>query len=174
MDDLLTELMRNAAQRLSAYGYLLTGSQHAGEDLVQDAVVKVFSRRRPLPNVQAAEGYVRAAMRTQHLDRMRREARWRRLMPTQAAREDVGDHADEVVLADAVASALESLSTQERTAIVLRYYDDLAVKDVATAMRLADGTVKRYLSNALAKLGEQAEVEELLRERTPVTPRRTS
>lgn len=33
--DLLGEMLDVAADRLAAYGYLLTGSQHSGEDLVQ-------------------------------------------------------------------------------------------------------------------------------------------
>ncbi|MDN4472080.1 sigma-70 family RNA polymerase sigma factor [Demequina zhanjiangensis] len=171
---MLTELMRSAAPRLAAYGYLLTGSQAAGEDLVQDAVVKVFVRRRRLPNVQAAEAYVRAAMRTLHLDRVRREARWRRVAPGLVAAEVGPDHAEALADEDAFRRALASLTAQERTAVVLRYYDDLTVAATAAAMGLADGTVKRYLSNALAKLGERADSLELLGETAAIVSRRTS
>ena len=174
MDAMMGELLHVAASRLAAYGYLLTGSQHAGEDLVQDAIVKVFVRRRRIPNVQAAEAYVRAAMRTIHLDAMRREARWRKVAPGQVAQQERPDHADAVADTDAMGRALATLSGQERTAIVLRYFDDLTVTDVAAHMKLADGTVKRYLSNALTKLGEQAEALELTVERAPVGPRRRS
>ena len=151
-DDLLGELLERASARLAAYGYLLTGSQHAGEDLVQDAIVKVFVRKRRIPNVAAAEGYVRAAMRSLHVDRMRRETVWRRLAPGQAVRDEVPDEADRIATADAVGKALATLSPRQRTAVVLRYYDDLTVADVAHQMRLATGTVKRYLSDALDRL----------------------
>ena len=72
--DVLGEMLDVAADRLATYGYLLTGSQHAGEDLVQDAIVKVFVRQRRLDGPQAAEAYVRAAMRTLHVDRVRRDS----------------------------------------------------------------------------------------------------
>ena len=150
--DLLGELLERASARLAAYGYLLTGDQYAGEDLVQDAIVKVFVRRRKLPNAAAAEGYVRAAMRTLHLDRMRREKVWRRIAPGQVVRGDVPDSTDAIATADAVGRALETLSPRQRTAVVLRFYDDLTVADVAHEMRLATGTVKRYLSDALDRL----------------------
>lgn len=151
-DQVLGELIDRASSRLAAYGYLLTGSQHAGEDLVQDSIVKVFVRRRRLPNAQAAEGYVRAAMRSVHIDRMRREKVWRRIAPGQVARDEAPDHADRIATADALGAALATLSSQQRTAVVLRYFDDLTVAAVAAEMRLAEGTVKRYLSEALGRL----------------------
>jgi RNA polymerase sigma factor (sigma-70 family) len=152
VDDLLGELLDASAARLAAYGYLLTGSQHAGEDLVQDAIVKVFVRRRRIPNARAAEGYVRATMRTLHIDAMRREGLWRKAMPGEVAVESRPDHAEAVATSDAVGRALATLSSQERVAVVLRYFDDLTVPATADAMGLADGTVKRYVSNALDKL----------------------
>lgn len=152
MDQMLSELLASASGRLAAYGYLLTGSQHAAEDLVQDALVKVFVRRRRIPHVTAAESYVRAAMRTLHIDRMRRESAWRRVAPTLAGDEIQPDAAESVSTADAVARALAMLSPRQRTAVVLRYFDDLTVSAVATEMGLADGTVKRYLADALDRL----------------------
>lgn len=150
--DVLGEMLDLAADRLAAYGYLLTGSQHAGEDLVQDAIVKVFVRQRRLDGPQAAEAYVRAAMRTMHVDRMRREAHWRGLMPRLVDRTQVPDASAVVADQDQMGHALDLLAPQERAVVVLRFYDDLKVADIAAQMRLADGTVKRYLSNALDKL----------------------
>ncbi len=148
----LGEMLDVAADRLAAYGYLLTGSQHAGEDLVQDAIVKVFVRQRRLDGSRAAEAYVRAAMRTLHLDRMRRETRWRGLMPRLIDRSDAPDASAVVADQDQIGRALNLLAPQERAVVVLRFYDDLKVGDIAAQMHLAEGTVKRYLSNALDKL----------------------
>jgi len=150
--DVLGEMLDLAAHRLAAYGYLLTGSQHSGEDLVQDAIVKVFVRQRRLDGPAAAEAYVRAAMRTLHVDRMRRETRWRGLMPRLVDRSVAPSPEDASADQDRVGRALRELAPQERAVVVLRYYDDLKVADIATQMHLAEGTVKRYLSNALDKL----------------------
>jgi len=62
---------------------------------------------------------------------------------------------------DRVGRALALLAPQERTVVLLRFYDDLKVADVAAQMHLAEGTVKRYLSNALDKLaGELGSVDD--------------
>jgi DNA-directed RNA polymerase specialized sigma24 family protein len=37
---------------------------------------------------------------------------------------------------------------------VLRYWDDLQVRDIAAVLGIAEGTVKRYLSTAVARLAE--------------------
>ena len=57
----LGDMLAVASDRLAGYGYLLTGSAHAGEELAQAAIVKVFVRRRRLNDVRAAEAYVKAA-----------------------------------------------------------------------------------------------------------------
>jgi RNA polymerase sigma-70 factor (ECF subfamily) len=37
--------------------------------------------------------------------------------------------------------------------VVLRFYDDLTVPEIARRLDLSDGAVKRYLSDALKRLG---------------------
>ena len=52
-------------------------------------------------------------------------------------------------------AALALLSPRERTCVVLRHFDDLTVPQIAAATGLAEGTVKRYLSDAIVKLGAE-------------------
>ncbi|NYI40294.1 sigma-70 family RNA polymerase sigma factor [Demequina lutea] len=167
----LRETLAEGSARLAAYGYLLTGSQDAGEELVQEAVVKVFARRRAIPNARAGEAYVRATMRTLHVDGIRRAIRWRRIMPSQVAPLAADDSAATIDAADAMGQALTTLTPQQRTAIVLRYYEDLSLAAVAAAMGLAVGTVKRYLSDALGRLATAVGDQDLEFERIAVTER---
>lgn len=152
MQEIIEQLYDVAAGRLGAYGYLLTGSQSAGEELVQAAIVRVFVKRRRLANVAMAESYVRTTMRNLHIDALRREQAWRRAAPRQVSL-PVPDSSASVEGADAAARALAQLSPRVRVAVVLRYLDGLAVLEVARAMGLAEGTVKRYLADGRAALG---------------------
>ncbi|WP_284329353.1 RNA polymerase sigma factor [Demequina litorisediminis] len=54
-----------------------------------------------------------------------------------------------------VRAALARLSPRERACIVLRFYDDLTVPAIAERLGLAEGTVKRYLSDASARLATE-------------------
>lgn len=144
----LAQVMREAGSRLAAYGYVLTGSQSDAEELVQEAVVKTFSRKPRLTDVAAAEQYVRLAMKTLSIDRARKEARFRKAAPMQVHPQTIPDSVQAISERVEVERALQSLSAQQRVAIALRYWDDLTVPEVAQAMKLKPGTVKRYLHDA--------------------------
>ena len=62
------------------------------------------------------------------------------------------DPADQVSDRDAMLAALRSLSPRQRACVVLRYYEDLPVAEVAAVLGVAEGTVKRYLSEAMSRM----------------------
>ena len=51
-----------------------------------------------------------------------------------------------------VRAALRTLPRRQRTCVVMRFYDDLPVADIAAALGLSDGAVKRYLSDGIHHL----------------------
>ena len=107
--DVIAQLYRHSLPRLGAYAFLLTGSHGEAEELVQAAIVKVCARPRRLTNLPQAEAYVRAAIRTIHIDGLRKQARWHRAAPSLPRPDAVAGPADEVAEADAVATALGAL-----------------------------------------------------------------
>jgi DNA-directed RNA polymerase specialized sigma24 family protein len=66
------ELLARRGGALRAYAYLLTGDSAAAADLVQDGLLKVFSRMRVGNDIAQLEGYVRRAMLNQFVDGHRR------------------------------------------------------------------------------------------------------
>ncbi|MCJ7827018.1 MAG: SigE family RNA polymerase sigma factor [Demequinaceae bacterium] len=147
-----TELATTRYPALLAYATALTGQRAAAEDLLQDAFVRVFSRWRRLEDAHHAENYVRRAMATIYLDRLRRRATLARALVRAVEREAAPDQGDQIGERDAMSIALASLPPQVRVCIVLRFYDDLAIAEIASQLGLAVGTVKRYLSDGIAKL----------------------
>ncbi|WP_149203679.1 RNA polymerase sigma factor [Actinotalea subterranea] len=148
-DQVLAELARERGGDLTAYAYLLTGDVAAAQDLVQDAFVKVFGRLRTGFTPEVAEAYVRRTILTLYVDDFRRRRRWTAVTHLVARAETTSvDSADALDLR----TALGGLTPQERACVVLRYYEDLPVAEVAQRMNLATGTVKRYLSNAVHRL----------------------
>lgn len=151
-DRALAELVRERGAPLTRYAYLFTGDVAAAQDLVQDALVKVFLRTRAGFEPATLEAYVRRVIANLYVDGYRRRrtfASRRHLL----AVEDLHDGHEAAVTEHAMLQeALSTLSPQERVAVVLRFFEDLTVPQVADAMNLGQGTVKRYLSNAMAKL----------------------
>lgn len=148
----LDELVRTRGPALVGYAYLLCGDRREAEDLVQDALVKTFSRGRAGLEAQSVEGYVRRAVLTTYLDGFRRRRRWAALRHLVAA-EDVRPSPDTDLATRAdVAAALAALSPRERACVVLRFYEDLTVPAIAEALALSTGSVKRYLSDGVRRL----------------------
>ena len=148
-DQVLADLTARRGRDLTAYAALYTGDLSSAEDLVHDALIKVFGRMRAGFEPDVAEAYVRRAIVTLYVDSFRRRRLWRErahlLLADAPNPPDLADTLD-------VRAALATLAPQERACVVLRYYSDLTVPEVAAQLHLAEGTVKRYPSNALHKL----------------------
>jgi RNA polymerase sigma factor (sigma-70 family) len=151
-DDVFATLADERGPALIAYAYLLTGELMAAQDLTQEALLKVFVRSRTGPAPGAAEAYVRRTILRLYIDGYRRSRHWTSLRHL-LARDHVVE-GPEVAAAERMdlRAALATLAPQERAAVVLRFYEDLTVPEIADRMGLATGSVKRYLSNAVAKL----------------------
>lgn len=151
-EEVVTRLVAERGDALTRYAYLISGSQDDASDLVQDALVKTFGRLRNGFSIASAEAYVRRAILNTYLDSGRRTSRWRRIAHLQAVPEldEPRDAATEARLD--LRGELMKLTPRERACLVLRYYEDLKVDDIAEWLEISPGAVKRYLSDGLAKM----------------------
>lgn len=149
---LVAQLVAERGDALVRYAAFVSGSSDDAADLVQDALVKTFGRLRNGYTVSSAEGYVRRAILTLHIDRTRRRVRWRRIahLTWEPETVDAPDGATQDRLD--LHQELRKLSPRERACLVLRYYDDLTVNQIAATLEISPGTVKRYLSDGLGKM----------------------
>lgn len=164
-EPLLEQVMRERAPRLLAYAAMLTGDDAEAHDVLQDALVRSFSRGRTFAHVNQAEAYVRRAIPSVVIDRSRKFLPVPRdpFEHTQTAA-----HASDRDAVMDVRSALRRLAPRERACIVLRFYDDLTVSQIAAHLGLADGTVKRYLADASSRLAGMLGTDIDLREENTV------
>ncbi|MER5523583.1 SigE family RNA polymerase sigma factor [Streptomyces sp. NPDC002677] len=142
--------------RLMRTAYLLTGEQHAAEDLVQSTLERVFVAWRKVGSADDPEAYVRRVMMNAHARRHRRK-----LKEFLAPKDDSGlvrevpDTGDRIAQADdrsALLKALAQLPVRQREAVVLRYWEDLTETQAAEAMGCSVGTVKSNAAKGIAKL----------------------
>lgn len=145
----LTELVRTRHRALAGHAYLLCGNAKDAEDLVQDALVKVYEAgRRPGSAASPTEAYVRRAIVTLYLDGYRRSRRWSAVRHLVGQRETQRSRDDATADSVDVAAALAALSPRLRACVVLRYFADLTVPQIAEELGCAPGTVKRHLHDA--------------------------
>lgn len=150
--DTMHELVSNRERALLGYAYLVCGDPVQAQDLVQDALVRTFSRPRPGLTALKAEGYVRRAITSVYVDGYRRSQRWQRVQHLFRPVATVPDAYGQVEAGSDVSDALATLPPRVRACVVLRFFDDLTVPQIATTLDIAPGTVKRYLSDGLGQL----------------------
>jgi RNA polymerase sigma-70 factor (sigma-E family) len=151
----IAEFEEYAAMRWSACfrsAYLMTGDRGMAEDLVQTALSTCFVAWPRLRAREAADAYVRKAMLNTFLS-WRRRSSWGRETSTAVLPEPVtADGSARVDERQRLRDALARLPVKQRAVVVLRFYDDLSVQEVATAMGCSVGTVKSQTSEGIRKL----------------------
>lgn len=143
--------------RLMRTAFLLTGEQHAAEDLVQTTLEQVYVAWRRVASADDPEAYVRRVMINAHARRYRRKLR-EFLAPKSdepGLAHEVADTGDRIAQADdrhALLGALAELPPRQREAVVLRYWEDLTETQTAEAMGCSVGAVKSNAAKGIAKL----------------------
>lgn len=126
---------------LIRYANALVGPSE-GEDVVM-AVVGRTLRRVRLSELDNPKGYLLKAVLN--------EARGRGRRPPTAELGDTLTEGADPGMAEII-DVLMALPTRQRAAIYLHYWEGLSVSEVAAAMEVGPGTVKRYLHLGRKKL----------------------
>ncbi len=148
-EDAFIEFAELAAPRLRRTAFLLCGDWHTAEDLAQTALAKVFVAWRRIHRHDAAYAYAtRTLVNTYLADR-------RRKRPVEVITDRLPDFPAEQYAPEsrvAVLAALATLTPKARAVVVLRYWSDQSVDQVAALLGCSAGNVKSQTSRALDKL----------------------
>jgi RNA polymerase sigma-70 factor (sigma-E family) len=159
-DDEFTAFVHRNHRRLLRVAELLTGDRGRAEDLLQTVLARAYQHWGRIAQEDPV-GYVRAGLVNAHADWWRRRSSWER--PVAAAGEHLVavDPIGGLAGRHAVLGALAPLTRRERAVIVLRFYEDLTVPEIAGVLRIPAGTVKSTCARALAKLRLAPELADL-------------
>jgi RNA polymerase sigma-70 factor (sigma-E family) len=150
-DDEFTDFVADHGARLLRTACLVTGDRHLGEDLLQTALAKAYGSWPRIRRADHPAAYVRRIMINTHLSWLRRLANTERVLETfpDAGEGDMqAAHAER----DETRRALLELSPRVRTAVVLRYFDDLSEAETAQLMGCSRSTVNNHVTRGLAAL----------------------
>ncbi|NEA34360.1 sigma-70 family RNA polymerase sigma factor [Streptomyces sp. SID13031] len=153
-DPSFEELFRLHAGRLVRLAHLLGAGDP--EDVVQEAFCRFFvvhRDRRPENLVGYLNRMVVNEVRTRQRRNKLADRKRLHLVSAPPASEQV--ERDESVTA--LVRALRELSPRQREALVLRYWLDLPLADIAVAMDVRLGTAKSLVSRGISRLGQQLE-----------------
>ena len=132
------------------------GSAQLADDVVQDVFLRFWQHPERFDADRGSVGrYLRTIARGRAIDLLRSEVQRRRREERAGRRPIEGvDHAERVVTADAVATAVAALPPHERDAVRLAYLQDRTYRQTAEALGIPEGTVKTRMRSAFSRLRE--------------------
>ena len=148
-----TEFVRVNTTSLFRTAFLMTGDYQRAEDVLQDALVRIYKHwtridamasplaysRRIVLNQGASSWRKRSSRETPRL--LREEPEW------DGRLEQLAEH-------ERVWQAVLTLPQRQRAVMVLRYYEDQTEAQIAETLGLATGTVKSHAHAAHRRLTE--------------------
>jgi RNA polymerase sigma-70 factor (sigma-E family) len=146
---------RREHRRLVGLLALYVGDRAVAEELAQETLVRVCERWPQVRTMSSPSGWASRVALNLASSRWRRAGAERRAHIRHGAPTDAVHDVDTAATL-AVRSAVAALPPRQKQALVLRYYADLSIAEVADAMRCPVGTVKSLLSRATATLRDEA------------------
>lgn len=146
-----TDLYGSHAPTVLGALILHTGDRDVAEELAQETFVRACTHWKQVKRANRPDAWLlRVAfnLANSYYRRKAAERRARQRLDATFLEEQV----EEVATAVGVRQALMRLPTRERTAVLLRYFADLRVREIADVMDCPEGTVKTLLHRATGRL----------------------
>ena len=128
--------------------YLVVHDPGVAEDVTQDAFLKLLQKWSTVADYDRPEAWVRkVAVRMAIRQAAREQSRHGREVRAQPAQVHDGPDADPDVV-----RAVRGLAPMQRAVVVLFYWEDRPVGEIARTLEVSESTVKQHLYRARARL----------------------
>ena len=163
LDAEFSAFVHRRARRHLRTAVLLTGDWHTAEDLVQTCLVKLYRAWPRLDTGVDPDAYLRRMLINTRRSWWRVGCRREAPVASVPDRAGEADGQDRHAVAESVRQALGALPARQRAALVLRFFEDLPVTEVAGLLGCSEGAVKTQTHRGIRKLrqllGAEAGVE---------------
>ncbi|SDO63937.1 RNA polymerase sigma-70 factor, sigma-E family [Pedococcus dokdonensis] len=157
-DALVVDLFAAEATRLVSLARFFVEDRTAAEDLVQEAFIRLSRNAHRIRDPERAAAYLRSIVVNLARDHNRRGLVSLRHRPPAVVDEP---SAEETAAAresrSEVVAALRGLPRRQRDCLVLRYYLDLSVEEVATTLGISTNSVKTHVQRGMRALATSLE-----------------
>ena len=152
-DALVVRLYEAEAARLVQMARWFVDDLTAAEDLVQEAFIRLAGNAHRIRDGERAAAYLRSIVINLARDHNRRGlVSLRHRPPAVLDPRSAEDHAARHEDVAEVVAALRELPRRQRDCVVLRYYLDLSVDEIAATLGLSRNSVKTHLTRGLKNL----------------------
>jgi RNA polymerase sigma-70 factor (sigma-E family) len=153
LDDALRDLVADSGDRLLRVAYQLTHDRGAAQDLVQEALLRVYrSARRRGHAPEDWYAYLRRAVINEYVRTRRLRSSTEVVTNMMPERPTAGSLEDRTADQAQLWAALGALSERQRAVLVLRYYEDLADHEIAALLGCREASVRSLARRGLAAM----------------------
>jgi len=155
-DRFVADMFRAEGRSLVRLARLFVDDRNAAEDLVQEAFIRLARSAHRIEDPVRAPAYLRSIVLNLARDTNRRGLV--SLRHRSPLIDVVAGIEDEITVREdqrRVLEALRLLPARQRACLVLRYYDELGIDDIASTLGVSRNSVKTHLQRGLAALAVQ-------------------
>lgn len=148
-------LVEHCGDRLLRSAFLLCGDESEAQDLVQETFLQALKSAHRFRGHSAIYTWLFGILRNlshRHLRKHKRLVFEESFIASQVAVAEPEPGADGDFCAQALAQALQQLSPEHREVVVLRYYENLKINEIASCIGASAGTIKSRLHYAVRHL----------------------
>ncbi len=159
-DALVARMFAEQGASLVRLARVFCDDRDAAEDLVQEAFIRLHRSAGSIRDIGRAPAFLRSIVINLARDHNRRglmSLRHRASadpVPPPAEPDDRAVHDEEV---DEVLTALRTLPERQRACLVLHYYEELSIAEVAETLHISTNSVKTHCRRGLASLESRLE-----------------
>lgn len=157
-------LYRNLQRPMLGYAMgILAGDREAAEDAVDEAFVDIWRSAASYSGAGNAEGWVRRIVRNKSIDWLRRQKGDKSIEWSDAVEQqpEIAPNPEEMAIAsgdlDWLRQGLSRLNVKQREALILCYFEERPLAEIAAIMECPENTVKTRLFHARASLRQYSE-----------------
>ena len=137
------------------YVFSRIGRREDAEDITQEVFIKAWNHRHsfdPLKSSYKTWIFVIATNTIRDFLRSKRNQLHSELDGTISSNTDIKQETEHALMAQYISTQLRSLKEHDQELIILRYRQDLSIKDISNILNIREGAVKVRLHRALQKL----------------------
>ena len=153
----IAEFIKDNQEKLYRFAYSYVKNQEVALDMVQDAVYKALKSYESIDSPEEIKSWVYKILVNTCLDELRKQKKCVVTAPEEMPEEHIdplGDKAEHMSLHD----ALDKLDPEVRAIVVMRYFEDMKLSDIAEALEENVNSVKTKLYRGLKILKVEMKV----------------
>ncbi|MBS4189970.1 sigma-70 family RNA polymerase sigma factor [Bacillus sp. FJAT-49705] len=152
-DEAFEQLISSVRHKLYRTAYSYVKNEQDALDIYQETIYKAFTTLKTLKKPEAFQGWITKILIYKAIDFIRKESKH---FPTDKeelfAQLMTEENIDTITYSLDLAEAFNHLSPTYKAIILLRYYHDLSIREIADIMNYPEGTVKSHLNRAKKEL----------------------